>query len=497
MVCVPGAATACYSGLAGTDGVGACKQGIKICNAQGTANGPCTGEIVPVPENCATVADDDCDGAPGPACAGGLWSKRFGDGTSQSGFSVQGGPAGEVALAGRCQGTFDFGGALLTSTPGVFDICLAKLDAAGNHVWSRQLFAGDGTDDRNPTVAFTASGDVVLASGFQGSVDAGGGVLPSAGASDIVVARYGAAGAHQWSKRFGDAAGQEAYALAIDPGGNVVFAGGIKGAPNFGGGPLVSAGKADAFVTKLDGAGNHLWSKRFGDAGDQVALGVATDQAGNVIVAGVFQGTIDLGGGPLVSTGISFDFFVAKLDAAGNHLWSKRFGGTGNESFIRVATGPQGEIVLGGILVGTVDFGGGPLTTAGMNDAFVAKLDPAGAHVWSKRFGDSDSQYVLGLAVDGLGQIALTGSLQGTIDLGGGALTSAGSADVFLAKLTPAGAPIWSQRFGDAGSQTGRDVAFDLGGNLLVTGWFGGTLDFGSGALVAQGGDLFVAKLAP
>ena len=102
-------------------------------------------------------------------------------------------------------------------------------------------------------------------------------------------------------------------------------------------------------------------------------LGIAVGGADNVLVTGFFQGTVDFGGGALSSAGNS-DVFLAKYDAAGAHLWSQRFGDTGVDVGRAIAVDGAGNVLVTGILRGTVDFGGGPLTSAGLSDIFVAKF---------------------------------------------------------------------------------------------------------------------------
>ena len=103
-----------------------------------------------------------------------------------------------------------------------------------------------------------------------------------------------------------------------------------------------------------------------------------------------------------------------------------------------------------------------------------------------------------GLAVDASDYIVLTGSFEGVLDCGGGALTSAGGKDAFVAKLDPLGNHVWSARFGDADDQEGKGVAVDASGSLFVTGEFSGAIDFGTGVHVSTGdADIFVARLAP
>ena len=101
-LCTPGAEQPCYDGLAGTEGQGICKAGAQTCAADGMSWGPCMGEVLPQPENCATPEDEDCDGT-AQACTGtGLWAKRFGDVGAQSANAVanhQGGAVITGALA--------------------------------------------------------------------------------------------------------------------------------------------------------------------------------------------------------------------------------------------------------------------------------------------------------------------------------------------------------------------------------------------------------------
>ena len=105
----------------------------------------------------------------------------------------------------------------------------------------------------------------------------------------------------------------------------------------------------------------HQWSARFGDAEYQDGLSVALDGLGNTIITGAFEGTVDFGGGPLTSEG-NIEAYVAKFDPAGNHLWSQRFGGPDGGATVRgVTTDAAGNIFVTGDFGGTVDFGGGPL----------------------------------------------------------------------------------------------------------------------------------------
>jgi hypothetical protein len=227
------------------------------------------------------------------------------------------------------------------------------------------------------------------------------------------------------------------------------------------------------------------------------------DSGGNVVVAGYFQETIDCGGGPLTSTGLG-DMFVAKYSSTGAHLWSKKFGGTGNDNVRGVAVDPSGDVLLTGDFTGTINFGGADLTSAGLEDIFLAKLlGASGGHSWSKRFGSTTRTDIgYGVAVDGNGNVAITGFFAYVADFGGGTL-SAQNTDIFVAKYSPAGAHISSRRYGDptgqADVQYGDGIAMSSSGNIYITGHFVGTLDFGAAGRMTStpfgGGDGYLASL--
>jgi hypothetical protein len=151
-------------------------------------------------------------------------------------------------------------------------------------------------------------------------------------------------------------------------------------------------------------------------------------------------------------------------------------------------------IVIGGF-GDTVDFGGGDLVSAGDDDIFLAKYDASGVHQWSRRFGGAGYDQGYGVAVDASGNAMVTGFFSGTVDFGGGNLESAGSVDIFLAKYNTSGVHQWSERFGGAIFDPGKAVGVDASGNVVVTGYFFGTVDFGGGNLESAGdSDIFLAK---
>ena len=115
-----------------------------------------------------------------------------------------------------------------------------------------------------------------------------------------------------------------------------------------------------------------------------------------------------------------------------------------------------------GGFTGTMDFGGGAFTSAGNDDIFVAKFDTNGNHLWSQRFGDSRPQSGRSLVVDGSGKMIVAGAFFGTVDFGGGPLTSAGDRDIFVVKFDPGTVPAALQAFESYWTGSHVEVAWRL-----------------------------------
>lgn len=422
------------------------------------------------------------------------WSKRFGGTGYDYGFATAVDDSGNVFITGSFAGTVNFGGGNLVSA-GLLDVFLAKYNSAGVYQWSRRFGGTQGDDGQ--AIAVDASGNVFVAGSFQGTANFGGSNLVSAGTYDIFVAKYSGNGVHQWSHGYGTTNGEFAYGVAADPSGNVFVTGYFTGTLDLGSGGLTSNGSNDVFVAKYDASGAPLWSNHYGSVNEDEGYSVASDASGNVVVTGRVGQAVDFGGGSLTYGGGFYDAFVAKFDGSGVHQWSKDLGSTGTDIGNWVTTDGAGNVVVTGHFAGTVNFGGGGLSSAGSDDIFVARYDAAGTHQWSRRFGGTLSDAGNSVAVDDAGNVVVTGSFQGTVDFGGGNVVSHGSDDVFVAKLTAAGKPWWSRGAGGTSSDIGYAVATDASGNVFTTGVFQGTANFGGTDLVSAGyDDIFLVKYA-
>jgi hypothetical protein len=255
-------------------------------------------------------------------------------------------------------------------------------------------------------------------------------------------------------------------------------------------------------------AGNYPWAHGYGDSGttSAVVMSSAADASDNIILAGVFDGTINFGSNALTAGGTSI--FLAKFNAAGDNVWSFKYDdGSGTAGVSQVVTDAAGDIFITGSFKNQINFGFGcaPLSTSSGVSAFLVKLDAFGTPVpqWCKVFGIAGGgNSGRAVAIDSADNVFLTGVLGGktggSADFGGGTLTSAGQQDVFLAKFDAAGNYKWAKRFGDADIQSPSNLVVDAQDGVVLSGAFRGSIDFGMGALASAGDyDVFLTRFDP
>ncbi|WP_437499514.1 hypothetical protein [Sorangium sp. So ce1099] len=355
--------------------------------------------------------------------------------------------------------------------------CNGRSDCGATHQWSKSF--GGTNYDAGLDVAADAGGNVLVVGTFGSTINFGDGPLTSPGRVDAFVAKLDPGGATLWSRAFGGSDWDGAFSVASDSLGNIVVVGQFSRTAAFGATSLASAGVYDAFVAKLDPSGNLLWVRQFGDALWQDAQAVGVDGADNIVVAGVYNGAIDFGTGPLVNATGSTKAYVAKLDPNGNGLWARGFSAAGAMAPVDIAVSGAGEIAVTGRGVSPMDLGGGPVSGGGGQDVFVAKLDAAGGTIWSSAFGDALDDAGEGVALDAAGNVLVTGHFAGQIDVGGVALASGGGRDVFLAKINGSGGALFGKRLGGPGDQWGTGVAVDGAGNIAISGNYLTVMSFG------------------
>lgn len=419
---------------------------------------------------------------PGGATGAPRWAVGFGGPGTDAPRGLDLDERGAV-LVGLFSQTAAFGALGERTAAGKSDALVLGLDERGAPTWVTTL--GGAQEDVANAVA--VRGDRVVAVGhFAGKLAAQGadGTAPlvsqGAGSDDLFAVCLDRGGAAQWLWTAGGLDSDGANAVAALPDGWIV-GGSFSGTAQFGTAELVSKGGTDAVLAKLSAEGEVLWVKQFGGRYNDAVWRIASDSAGNFYVQGIFADVADWGGGPLKAGGGSDnDVALAKYDAAGNHLWSKRFGSAFNEVAGGLTVDPSGYVTMTGSFDRTVDFGAGEVAVVGESDVYVARFSPAGELAWARTFGASREDIGFGIDADAYGNVIVAGWFQQTVDFGAGPRQSRGSRDAFVVKLDSKGQHVWSTTFGDTDHDQARAVAVDASGRAWVGGIFRFLLRSGS-----------------
>jgi len=308
--------------------------------------------------------------------------------------------------------------------------------------------------------------------------------------------------------------------VTTDAAGNVYVTGTFQNSMDFDPGPgvfyLTSAGYTDIFIAKYSPNGDLIFAKQIGGTEPDFGADIAIDPSGNIVVTGMFQGTVDFdpGVGTQIRNGFGkVDVFFGKYDNSGNYVFVQTMGGFNDDYVSAVALDPSGNIYLSGIFFETMDFDPGTgsqvLTSVRYQDYFFAKYDASGNYVYAKDIGGIWSEEApSNIAVDASGNLYFTGSYVTTVDFDPGPgvqnLTSptvglATYADIFLAKYDQDGNYVYAKKITGSPGLLYSYMTLDQTGNINLTGGFSQTADFDPGPgiynLTSKGDfDIFIAK---
>ncbi len=284
-----------------------------------------------------------------------------------------------------------------------------------------------------------------------------------------------------------------------DGAGNVYITGSFSGSADFDPGPatytLSSAGSTDIFLMKVDMDGNFIWAKQMGAAGGDEGMDLAIDASGNILLASYFSSTVNYNPGgtaiSLSSSGSS-DVAISKYDASGTALWAKKVGGPNTDIINGISTDASGNVYSTGYFMDLADFDPSAATytlatSAGINDAFILKLDASGNFVWAKDLGGTANTLPKSIALDASGNIYTTGEFTGTADFNPGTAvsnlssTTATFKDCYISRLDASGNFVWAKQVGGTDQDLGYCIRTDNSSNIYVSGIYIGTADFDPG----------------
>lgn len=316
---------------------------------------------------------------------GHLWSKVYNSGCFANGGRGIVDANHNLIVAGAVGGPVDFGTGPVTFK-GVKDALIVKIASNGSTMWSKTF--GDSKDQSADAHAVDPQGNIIAAGQYQGDIDLGGGPLGPAVGIDSWVAKLDTNGNHIWSRALNNTQASQgvvgAGAVASDSQKNTIVAGSFSNGCNFGGGVLSAKpgpGNYDLFVAKYDPAGKYLWAKNFGTGIASTCAGTSIQIAGNddIVLAGTFDTTIDLGCGALQAPVQSM--FLARFAPNGACIWSAAIGATLGETNCSMSQDAVGNEAFFASFSGTLT-AGSPFGSAhyaspnGFRDLFLGKFKP-------------------------------------------------------------------------------------------------------------------------
>ena len=352
------------------------------------------------------------------------FAKTYGGTGIDIAYSVQQTSDGGYIVAGL---TYSFGA-------GSTDIFLIKTDANGNVIWAKTY--GGTSYDWALSVQQTFDGGYIVA-GYTSSFGADSG--------DVFLIKTDANGNIIWAKTFGGIDDDGAYSVQQTSDGGYIVAG-YTG--SFG------MGYSDVFLIKTDANGNVIWAKTYGGTSYDWALSVQQTFDGGYIVAGA---TYSFGAG-------YEDIFLIKIDANGNTIWAKTYGGTSGDVAYSIQQTSDGGYIVAGYAFSFSFSGGSP-------PIFLLKADANGNIIWAKIYGgminENNWTYSVQQTSDG-----------GYILAGYAKSFGMGSGDIFLIKTDANGNVIWAKTYGGTSYDWAFSVQQTSDGGYIAVGYTG---SFGAG----------------
>ncbi len=249
------------------------------------------------------------------------------------------------------------------------------------------------------------------------------------------------------------------------------------------------------FISLNIQAQNFTLAKKYGGIGADAAEKICADNNGNIYITGTFENTAQFGNCSISSSGLT-DIFIAKLDSLGNCVWLKKGGSSANKDESNdIAIDSHGNVFITGKLRGTAIFDGISVTGDGI---YIAKYNNNGAIQWVKR---ADGDYSNSIGIDSNDNCIITGIFSGSAFFGSTLLISSlggSSSEMFVCKLNNNGSFLWTIKAICAYSMTANDLTIDSQNNIYITGAIEHTATFGSTTLTLPLGEIyniFVTKL--
>jgi hypothetical protein len=339
------------------------------------------------------------------------------------------------------------------------------------------------------------AGNIYMAGGFHNTLNVGPYSLTSAGSVDIAIVKFNSAGQVIWAKRAGGPDEDDVGGLCIDSAGNIYNTGFFQGVAYFGLHSVSSSGLRDIYLTKIDSAGNFIWTKKWGGIYYDHGLGLNYDHDGQVNLIGYCMDTVAFGSFTLYP-GASQDILMLHIDTAGNVIWAKNVGNINTDSHgVAVRSDSAGCHYITGDGTGTtMNFDGNQTNNT---DVFVVKYDPAGNAIWARSIEALGNLplFSTSIAIDENGNVYTAGYTHNSqaIKVGNVVLSND---HAYIAKYDASGSLLWAKNPGINSNTTIKEIILDAAKNIFLAGSYTNQGIYGQDTLPGNGWeDIAILKL--
>lgn len=262
----------------------------------------------------------------------------------------------------------------------------------------------------------------------------------------------------EWQRAFGGASWEEGCCVRPTPDGGMLI-GGTSASPSSPEKPSTNYGNADFLVARLNADGNTVWEKTFGGTNlDYLADILALSDGGWLL--GGFSQSPPSGNKTSPHFG-SRDYWIVRIDADGNKLWERSYGTAAMETLRSLARIPAGGFILAGQIY--------PTSASGITDWWILRIDETGDVVWEKTFGGSGFEEWPRAHVNSAGEITIAGYSSSTDGSRASVLPGMNHEDYWLVRLKSDGSLIWEKSYGGIDSDYLYSSApVDGGGTILA-----------------------------
>lgn len=302
------------------------------------------------------------------------WQKNFGGSASDFAYCVIQTSDGGYITAGQSGSSNND----VTGNHGGKDGWIVKSNSAGTIDWQRS-YGGTG-DDVIYSIRQTVEGGFIFVGGTTSN---DGDVTLNNGGEDFWVVKLDNDGNIQWQRTYGGSQDDTPFSICMTADGGYIIGGSSYSSDSD---LTVNQGALDAWILKVDSAGNMQWQKSFGGpAYDYAAVVLQTSDGGYILGAGA-----GANGGDVSGNHGNGDVWILKLDASANVEWKKCYGSNGyDDCYNFIKTNDGGYIACGVCSANNGDVSG----NHGGNDEWLLKIDSAGTIQWQRSFGGTGNEF--------------------------------------------------------------------------------------------------------